>query len=31
MTTQVIAGDDTASLNGQWTATNKGWKLTDFE
>ena len=31
MTTQVIAGDDTASLNGDWTATGKGWKLTDFE
>ena len=31
MTTQVIAGDDTASLTGHWTAIAKGWKLTDFE
>jgi len=31
MTTQVIAGDDTASLTGQWASTGKGWKLTDFE
>ncbi len=31
MTTQVIAGNDTASLAGTWTAIAKGWKLTSFE
>jgi hypothetical protein len=31
MTTQVIAGNATASLSGEWTPSTSGWKLTDFE
>ncbi len=31
MMTQVIAGNDTASLSGQWSSTPQGWKLTSFE
>ena len=27
MTTQVIAGDDTASLTGQWSQNSRGWNI----
>jgi hypothetical protein len=31
MTTQVIAGNNTASLSAEWTRTAKGWTLISFE
>jgi hypothetical protein len=31
MTTQIIAGNNTASLSADWTRVPKGWKLVSFE